>query len=91
MYNALYLNPNMDVVIMGSKTKKQGNRQSAEDVFRYAQRAMEKQDFKEALKNAKVCFRQDPRRRFSLACGLGDLHVASRGCQPIEMYMPQVA
>ncbi|MEI8373954.1 MAG: hypothetical protein WCJ35_14090 [Planctomycetota bacterium] len=45
---------------MGNKTKKQGNRQSAEDVFRYAQKAMEKQDFKEALKNAKVCFRQDP-------------------------------
>ena len=45
---------------MGKKSKKHGNRQSANDVFQYAQRAMEKQDFKEALKNAKVCFRQDP-------------------------------
>ena len=45
---------------MGSKTKKHGNHQSADDLFRYAQRAMDKRDFKEALKNAKVCFRQDP-------------------------------
>jgi tetratricopeptide (TPR) repeat protein len=45
---------------MGKKFKKHGNRQSADDLFHYAQRAMEKQDFKEALKNAKVCFRQDP-------------------------------
>ena len=60
MYNISYRNQNMDVFIMGNKTKKQGNRQSASDVFRFAQRAMEKQDFKEALKNAKLCFRQDP-------------------------------
>ena len=52
--------PNTDVAIMGKKSKKHGNRQSANDFFQYAQRAMEKQDFKEALKNAKVCFRQDP-------------------------------
>ena len=45
---------------MGKKSKKHANRQSADDTFQYAQRAMEKQDFKEALKNAKVCFRQDP-------------------------------
>ena len=51
----------MDVVTMGKNSKKHGNRPSANDSFYYAQRAMEKQDFKEALKNAKVCFRQDPR------------------------------
>ena len=45
---------------MGKKSKKHGNRQSRERHFQYAQRAMEKQDFKEALKNAKLCFRQDP-------------------------------
>ena len=44
---------------MGNKTKKHG-KQSANDIFQYARRAMEKEDFKEALKNAKVCFRQDP-------------------------------
>ena len=47
---------------MGKKSKKHGNRQSANDTFQFAQRAMEKQDFKEALKNAKLCFRQDPSR-----------------------------
>ena len=52
--------PHTDVATMGKKSKKHGNRQSANDIFQYAQRAMEKQDFKEALKNAKVCFRQDP-------------------------------
>ncbi len=41
------------------KTKKHGGRQSASDLLRLAQRAMEKQDFKEALKNAKVCYRLD--------------------------------
>ncbi len=46
---------------MGKNSKKHGNRPSANDTFQYAQRALEKQDFKEALKNAKVCFRQDPR------------------------------
>jgi hypothetical protein len=41
------------------KTKKHGGRQSASDLLRLARRAMEKHDFKEALKNAKVCYRQD--------------------------------
>ncbi len=41
------------------KTKKHGGRQSAADLVRLAQRAVEKQDFKEALKNAKVCWRLD--------------------------------
>jgi tetratricopeptide (TPR) repeat protein len=45
---------------MASKSKKQGNRPSTADLFHFAQRAIEKLDFKEALKNAKVCFRQDP-------------------------------
>ena len=45
---------------MGKKSKKHANRPSADDTFKYAQRAMEKQDFKDALKNAKLCFRQDP-------------------------------
>jgi tetratricopeptide (TPR) repeat protein len=60
MYNDFSSSPNMDVAIMGNKAKKHGRQQSANDLFQYAQRAMEKQDFKEALKNAKVCFRQDP-------------------------------
>ena len=47
---------------MGKNSKKHVNRPSVNDTFRYAQRAMEKQDFKEALKNAKLCFRQDPSR-----------------------------
>jgi hypothetical protein len=45
---------------MGKKSKKHGNRSSANDVFQYAKRAMEKHDFKEALRNAKICFRADP-------------------------------
>ncbi len=71
---------------MGKKSKKHANRQSADDTFKYAQRAMEKQDFKEALKNAKLCFRQDPSHdhrqileRSWLARGL---QLARAGLQP---------
>ena len=46
---------------MGSKTKKHGHRPGVADLFHQAQRAMEKSDFKQALKDAKVCYRQDPR------------------------------
>ena len=49
------------------KTKKHGGRQSAADLVRLVQRAVENQDFKEALKNAKLCWRldaSDEHRRF---------------------------
>jgi tetratricopeptide (TPR) repeat protein len=76
----------MDVASMGKKSKKHGNRQSANDLFQYAQRAMEKQDFKEALKNAKVCFRQDPsheHRQILERSWLGrGLQLARAGLQP---------
>ena len=44
---------------MTSNTKKHG-RQSTVDTFRRAQRAFEKGDYKQALKEAKVCYRQEP-------------------------------
>ncbi len=45
---------------MGSKTHKQGKRFSAAELFQRAQRSFQKQDFKQAYKDAKVCYQQEP-------------------------------
>jgi len=45
---------------MGSKTHKQAKRFSVPELFHRAQRCLEKQDFKQAYKDAKVCFQQEP-------------------------------
>jgi tetratricopeptide (TPR) repeat protein len=45
---------------MGSRTHKQAKRFSVGDLFQRARRSLEKQDFKQAYKDAKVCFQQEP-------------------------------
>jgi tetratricopeptide (TPR) repeat protein len=45
---------------MGSKTRRGGKRSSAVELFQRAQRGLEKHDFKQAYKDAKVCYQQEP-------------------------------
>lgn len=45
---------------MGSKTHKQSKRFSAADLAQRVRRSLEKQDFKQAHKDAKVCYQQEP-------------------------------
>jgi tetratricopeptide (TPR) repeat protein len=45
---------------MSAKAKKHGKQTPADELFRRAQREFEKGDFRQALKEAKVCYRQAP-------------------------------
>ena len=59
---------------MGSRTHKQAKRFSTAELAERAQRSLEKRDFKQAYKDAKVCFQQEPtqpRRRLLEQAWLG--------------------
>lgn len=45
---------------MGKHTKRRGDRPGASDLYSRAVRELEKEDFKQALKDAKVCYREAP-------------------------------
>ncbi|MFH1922741.1 MAG: hypothetical protein ABIP48_22995 [Planctomycetota bacterium] len=57
---------------MATKSKRRKKRHPVSDLFQQAQRSFSKRDFKQALKNAKLCYRQEPSdehgRFFQRAC-----------------------
>ena len=55
---------------MATKSKKRIKRRSSRDLFQQVRRSFEKGKYKQALKDAKVCFRQAPteERRLFLEC-----------------------
>jgi len=57
---------------MATKNKRRKRRRPVQDLFQQAQRSFSRRDFKQALKDAKVCYRQEPseehHRFFQRAC-----------------------